>query len=237
MTRRLIGLPWLFLALVLLSGCEQRSESLRYRLTVEVDTPDGVKRGSSVVAVNVSQTGDDAWFVSPQARGVRATMRGEAAAVDLPGGQVLFALLRNQQSVDAGKWYAHNAVYAPQFRGEYSGIHRTQYLKHRPGSSGELTDDARPMLVTFGDLSDPTSVMLVDPDDLPASFGEGVALKQITVAITKDPVTTGIEERLGWMDEFRKAHFDGTSTLSEDLTTSDIRAHLSSGNFSTEFAK
>jgi hypothetical protein len=50
--------------------------------------------------------------------------------------------------------------------------------------------------VTFGDIKDPTSVARVDPDDLAASFGAGVKLKAITVEITDDAVTTGIEKRL-----------------------------------------
>ena len=71
------------------------------------------------------------------------------------------------------------------------------------------------MLVTFGDLDDPTSVAEVDPDDLAASFGEGYALKRITVQITDDPVTTGIEQRLGWLRGHTSGMLDGraNSTL------------------------
>ena len=59
---------------------------------------------------------------------------------------------------------------------------------------------AYPMLVTFGDLDDPTSVERVDPDELAATFGEGVRLKRITVQVTDDPVTSGIGQRLGWLN-------------------------------------
>ena len=93
------------------------------------------------------------------------------------------------------------------------------------------------MLVTFGDLSDPTSVAEVDPDDLAATFGEGVRLKRITVQLTDDPVTTGIEKRLAWLDNHRTQHLDGTSTVSEDMTTDDLTARLTAGSFSTEFAR
>ena len=68
---------------------------------------------------------------------------------------------------------------------------------------------AYPMLVAFGDEADPTSVARVDPDDLAASFGEGVTLKRITVALTNDPVTTGIEERLGWLPQYFDKMLDG----------------------------
>lgn len=58
------------------------------------------------------------------------------------------------------------------------------------------------MLVTFGDEADPTSVTLVDPDDLVASLGEGVTLKRITAELTDEQVTTGIEARLRWLSEY-----------------------------------
>jgi hypothetical protein len=61
------------------------------------------------------------------------------------------------------------------------------------------------MLVTFGDLADPTSVARVDPDDLASTFGEGVRLRRITVELTDDLVTTGIEKRLGWLPNVRGA--------------------------------
>ncbi|MCC6479158.1 MAG: hypothetical protein IT552_08115, partial [Sphingomonadaceae bacterium] len=57
-------------------------------------------------------------------------------------------------------------------------------------------DSAYPMLVTFKDLADPTSVEQVDPDDLAASFGRGYRLKSITVQVTDAPVTVGIGDRL-----------------------------------------
>ncbi|NMW31962.1 hypothetical protein HKD42_07810, partial [Altererythrobacter sp. RZ02] len=70
---------------------------------------------------------------------------------------------------------------------------------------------AYPMLVTFGDLSDPTSVAQVDPDDLAASFGTGTTLKRITVQMTDDPVTTGIEQRLGWLPDTYSTMLDGNA--------------------------
>ncbi|WP_066268991.1 hypothetical protein [Blastomonas sp. CCH3-A3] len=95
---------------------------------------------------------------------------------------------------------------------------------------------ARPMLVRFRDINDPTTVERVDPDALAASFGEGVKLRRVTVQLTDDPVTKGIEKRLKWLDSYRKTNFDGTSSFIEDLTTEELAAHLSSGSFSTEFA-
>lgn len=55
------------------------------------------------------------------------------------------------------------------------------------------------MLVTFTNPADPKSVTRVDPNQLTASFGPGYALEAITVEVTKDKVTRGIEGKLAWL--------------------------------------
>lgn len=230
-----------------LSGCGLEPDptpDYRYRLTVEVETPDGLKTGSSVIEVQTNVAGERA-ITSPGR--VSFKLRGEAVAVDLGEGRTLFALLRSDRD---GEW-AKNLMLrlgpnAPgtgneQFITKHQTIMANKDLITLPDTlpnQGGLIDwPARPMLVTFGDLSDPTSVAQVDPDDLAASFGEGVTLKRITVQMTDDPVTSGIEQRLGWLPNYRKLYFDGTSTVSEDMTSDDLRAHMTAGSFSTEFAR
>jgi hypothetical protein len=93
------------------------------------------------------------------------------------------------------------------------------------------------MLVTFGDMADPTSLTLVDRDDLASTFGEGVSLKRITVQVTDDSATTGFEERLRWLDSYRQKKLDGSPSRYTDLTTNELSARFSAGSFSTEFAK
>jgi hypothetical protein len=240
---RILQAVWLALAALLLPGCafaDDAALDYRYRLTVEVETPEGLRTGSSVIEVQqtLMRAGG-----SPANQAVRWRVRGEAVAVDLPGGKTLFALLRSDNDPDwASRVYI---LLAPQ---ENKGFEDA--LNDVLELTGERTlprmwppvafleeRSAYPMMVTFGDLADPTSVAEVDPDALAATFGEGVKLKRITAELTNDPVTTGIEERLGWMDAFRKKWFDGTSTVSEDLTTDDLSAHLTAGSFSTEFAR
>jgi len=196
------------LAASLLPGCavaEDKAPDYRYRLTVEVETPEGLRTGSSVIEVQqtLMRAGG-----SPANQAVERRVRGEAVAVDLPGGKTLFALLRSENNID---WASYVYVYlAPQKKGEPFAEQLSNVLE----VTGERTlprmwppvafleeRSAYPMLVTLGDLADPTSVAEVDPDDLAASFGEGVKLKRITVELTDDPVTTGIEERLAWLDD------------------------------------
>lgn len=202
----------LMLAAVILPGCafaEDKAPDYRYRLTVEVDTPEGVKSGSGVIEVEQSLSRSTA---APAKVGVQRKVHGEAVAVDLPNGKTLFALLRSENNVD---WASYIYVYLATHEKGKPFIDQLDNVLEVTGERtlprmwppvGFLEErSAYPMLVTFGDLADPTSVAQVDPDDLAATFGEGVRLNRITVELTDDPVTSGIEDRLGWFDaSFKK---------------------------------
>ncbi|MEL7519551.1 MAG: hypothetical protein AAFN48_11435, partial [Pseudomonadota bacterium] len=84
-----------FFAALLLASCglsDDKAPDYRYRLTVEVDTPEGLKTGSGVIEVERDAASA---VVNPSAAVLRTRIRGEAVAVDLPGGQTLYALLRS----------------------------------------------------------------------------------------------------------------------------------------------
>lgn len=199
----------LALAALLLSGCavaEDKAPDYRYRLTVEVETPEGLRSGASVIEVrqNIGRSGS-----SPLHSQIYRHAKGEAVAVDLPGGKTLFALLRSDSDVEWAAQVMH--LLAPQIQGETSqdSFDNVLMIKGKvevprtfPRVAWISKRSAYPMMVVFGDLTDPTSVTKVDPDDLASKFGEGVRLKRITVELTDDPVTTGIEQRLKWMSEY-----------------------------------
>ncbi|MBX7526635.1 hypothetical protein [Qipengyuania vesicularis] len=186
------------------TGCSSNEHppTYRYRLTVEVDTPEGLKTGSSVIEVEqrLGRAGG-----SPAHSAIRRRARGEAVAIELPGDRTLFALLRSEDSAD---WAAYvvQAV-SPTIRGEpweeqFDNMLQLRgerivprYFKRmvRGRSSGY------PLLVTFTDLDEPSSLQLVDPDDLATTFGEDTSISRVTVQMTEDPVTTGIEQRLRWL--------------------------------------
>lgn len=203
-------------AAMVLASCnpfaKDETPTCRYRLTVEVGTPEGTKAGSSVIEVD---TGHDPGRLGPGTGGVWFKIRGEAVAVDLGDGRTLFALLRSDNDVE---WAARAMLLlAPKVEGEpfleqfdnmvdLEGEIALPRMWPRMGHLDERS--AYPMLVSFGDVADPASVRLVDPDDLAASFGEGVSLRRITVQMTDDPVTTGIEKRLGWLSEYPEPRLD-----------------------------
>lgn len=202
---------------VLLSGCGTALPDYRYRLTVEVETPEELKTGSSVIEVSTSTTSS---ISIPSPGAVRHRLSGEAVTIDLGQHGTLFALLRSDVDVD----WATNLLFrlAPEvaavrdengrydsdasFRARYEAMLQNRRLIVLPKTFHHirvLRDmPARPMLVRFRDTSDPKTVERVDPDDLAASFGEGVKLRRVTVQLTDDPVTTGIKKRLGWLGEY-----------------------------------
>jgi hypothetical protein len=196
-------------ALSVVSGCAliESRKTMRYRLIVEVETPQGIKSGSSVIEVTALKTP----ISLPGAGGLTnlggLSCKGEAAAVDLPNGQALFALLQTEGGFRRACAYPLLAFKhrLNAFAGGYAQIQLISSWKGQrspmpqvhsilPKDGGEIS--GYPMLVTFKDITDPTSVERINPDDLAASFGKGYKLKSISVTITDEPVTTGIESKL-----------------------------------------
>lgn len=226
---RIFHAAWLMLVALAVPGCsfgKDETPDYRYRLTVEVETPEGLKAGSSVIEIEQNMGRSVA---SGYGKKIMRRTRGEAVAVYLPGGKTLFALLRSETDVE---WAAHvMQMLAPKTPGEpWEEVFDNVLLieskvevprKWRLNSSWDEVSGF-PILVTFGDLSDPTSLAEVDPDDLATTFGGGMTLKRITVELTDDPVTTGIEKRLGWLDNLDAYRTDPdnpfTNTLPREIS-------------------
>jgi hypothetical protein len=201
----LVGLA-LLVPVGLMGGCAAKPyfPAYRYRLTVEVDTPQGLRTGSSVIEVVSGMVDDGAVVI-----GVGTRVRGEAVAVDLPGGKVLFALLSKPNSAEGASEYAHDALITKRWSGKDEYLADLNAMLRRrdtavlprhipPAYPSAPPATSYPMLVTFGNIADPKTVAVVDPDNLAASFGRGVKLRRITVQMTDAAVTVGIEKRLGW---------------------------------------
>ena len=120
---------------------------------------------------------------------------GLHVAADVGQGErgVLFGLI---------DWDSYDEFYStfpyPKGGGQATAAGIRYYNTLEPGQSAPLTNPKYwPQLVTFGDLDVQESVKVVDPDDLAAAFGEGGSLKGISVEITDEPMTWGMERYLG----------------------------------------
>ncbi len=193
------------LALMTTTGCGNSAE-VRYKVTVEIDDNGTPRSGSSVWSWSLRKP-----TVALASR-YDGRFRGEAVAVDLGKGGTLFALLRAEDGSpgtvqmwperlfeDLGSGFGDRPRSIRQIASN-EGIVRT-LPRWRPAISRSREPTVQyPLLVRFRSLGRPESVEAVDPAALDKSFGEGVKLRRITVQITNEAATSGIEKRLGWLE-------------------------------------
>ena len=172
----------------------------KYRLTVEVETPDGLKSASSVMAVHPDRG---------YSRSGHTTTKGDAVLVDLGGGKNLVALLAhldNTVDLDGMNYVALRAYKAAEQNVSFNEMSRMTGVV-------PVTGALIPILVSFTDLSNPATAHRVLPDDLAAVLGQGFRLRGIVAEVVPngiwpldfggrlgEPVTRGIEAKLPWWD-------------------------------------
>ncbi|MBY4892277.1 hypothetical protein KUL25_05810 [Rhodobacteraceae bacterium N5(2021)] len=166
-----------------LFGCGPERYSWNQRMTVMVETPDGIVTGSSVIEVNATYCPDGCGLARDSIGSFN--YRGEAVAVEVLPGQWLFALIGAP-----GELIYHAR---PDLFGGIRRSDRGQWARLIPNVTGavELTGGLRPRLVTFADIAVPASVEAVDADKLAATFGEDVRLVEVTLDVTREDATLG----------------------------------------------
>ena len=191
------------LLIALLTGWwryEFPSATWRYKMTVTVETPEGLKTGYAVREVHQYtdiKIGD--------AGGGKAGAIGEAVVVDLGKRGVLFLLLSED--------YAHNVVFHVF---PFNGANTPEGMKYY-SSLKNVQKSIRnylPTMVTFKDLNNPMTVRAVDADNLEKVFGEGVHLKDALIEMTDEPVSWTIYNYLPWLESLNGDYLDGKTTSS-----------------------
>lgn len=205
----------------LLAGCGVTPQSghYRFRMIVEVRTPQGVTRGSGVYSVSAATTGE----ILPEAAKRILALRGEAIALDLPGGPV-FALLRTKgANPDVDLAVASMAALDPAFN--YDWVASAARIGARwTKAKADLPRDKWPMFVRFRDLRDPKSVEAVAP--------QAIGVRRIIVETTSDAVTLGIQDRLSWLRTHNGA-LDYDGRMHPEHPEKDVNQRA----FSTELGK
>jgi hypothetical protein len=200
----------LFMALLLYAGLQANEP--RFRITLEVDTPSGVKSGSSVMHASITES--SGWGL-PEASGVRSRLYGEAVFVDLGSGRSIIMLL------DDGLTSLPGNLFQPKRFYNFQGQQSLRGIAEIPPGEVQLTYNFRtrllPQLVTFTDITNPATAKIVEPttEAFAAAFGSGHAFRRATLEMMRpgiwpfnqfaltwprwlfgEPVTTGIEQRL-----------------------------------------
>lgn len=201
---------------LIVAGCANY-HTYRYRLTLEVETPAGIKTGTGVYEVSVSSGKPN--LISPG--GTAGSVKGEAISIDLGPSGRLFALLTKGQ----GGEYQHSYVGSlPNIVTTRAGLvvdgrrpdpprygNLASFTREVASLKGkiEVLFDELPMLVRFADATDPKSVELVLPANLEAAFGPGIYLRRAWIEMTSAHVTSGLEKHLPWITSLRTG-LDGT---------------------------
>jgi hypothetical protein len=173
----------------------------RYRLSVEVETPDGLRSGSSVVEIR--------YQMFPKLLTERdhiSRVFGESVFVDLGQGKNLVGLLASVPSGEDVDYPGRVVFQAfqldsndpntprrlPQLRGKRDlDIHHSgQY---------DVTQRLLPTFVTFRDPADFMSAKIAPPGLFGEIFGAGYELRDVSIELTDEPRTEKIQKLLPWL--------------------------------------
>jgi hypothetical protein len=205
---KLSGFAILGLLAVLFVGDQirLRRPDHKFRLVVEIESPDGVKSASGVYSVtpNRSYGGSN----TGESSGPRT--RGDALFVDLGGGRNVVALLAvgtDPTALDATNYIAMRSFFAAGRRVQFRDMKKTTAM-----SPVQVPAENAPLLVTFKDTNDPASMRRLTTDNAQELLGPGIKIRSMTVSTVPngywpldiggalgEPVTRGIEAKLSWL--------------------------------------
>ena len=224
-------------ALVLVTGCGDKFPDYHYKLTIYA----GGKAYSSVREVRVTEISSIQSSIGKKAK---YELSGEAVVLDIPGRSTpVFALLARPDDADYATYAPRVALMkfiepVPRDYGQDDMDRQALELQRMvavagprelprtipsPWRDGTLRQ-TWPFFVTFGNIADPKSVREVSPDS--------IGVERITLEITDEPVTTGIEGRLTWRKGFPQGMLNGDRF--ERGKSSALAAHIGAFDFSTE---
>lgn len=214
----LIGSAYIFYGQMFPSG------AWRYKITVNIETPEGSKSGSVVREIRAKP--NFAKFLNPDVGNVTYELLGEAVVIDIGKHRKLFGLINEHSYQDV-----FNAFPIP--KGEHVDLLK-YYSQLDAGAESELKKDL-PSFVTFTDLNNPASIKGAGIKVMSDVFGEGVSLRNITIEMTHDPITWGIEGDLPWLPARKNipGYIGGSSVYPyKDPTETYVRgSNFSKGKF------
>ena len=204
-------------ASALLSGCTYRSESYRYKLTLSLNTPDGVKTGSVVHEFTTAHA-----YSLLNGEVYPYGFRGEALFVDLgPGRKPLITTLKGrchktwapfcvgENGMNYESWDIRRATNIFSERWDHITSGDPQWLDAFPRWKAQhahldLAPIDLPELVTFDDINDQTTLHLVDPFHLEDVLGPGISWNAITIEVVDAPLIYSLDKKLPWFAKLLK---------------------------------
>lgn len=227
----LLAIATFFLFIYLSFKLGYPTYSWHQKLTLEIETPDGIKAASTVNYVALRKVWTPAFLGYDRVY----DFSGEALALELAPKKVLFVLLSgvNRPSQEGLAWGVFKDLVPgpPDPHGQvwFDGAQNISRVRE----TRVVPKDLYPLFLTFGDLNNPATFSIVDPDNLAATFGSGYSIRQMTLAITDEKLTEGaIDPYIPWSkwttEKLLKA---GNGISPMRIKTGEITHYLSAANF------
>jgi len=199
-------LRWIFLTILILvagprlfiSGGKSVSDALtttviKYKIIIEVETPEGLKTGSNVVQVTITPK-----FVhwNPSSPPVSTRVKAEAIFIDLGQGKNVIATLGFGEN---GAVDRLDSLAQSVFR---CSIEEIAAKMNNIGDRRKLDGERIPTMVIFSDLNDPATARTVRTNEFDKIFGPGYAFKSAWLELTQDSVVSNkIVQHLPWLGD------------------------------------
>jgi hypothetical protein len=187
--RALLRAACLVLVSSILVGCGPRPDaSYRYKLTISVETPEGLKTGSNVVELDFFKS----WSGEPH------RTYGQALVLDLGASGMLVALL-SQQKEEAWEQDDPKYMILKKCGGDERNILGPIDIAQRISackSAYPLALSELPDILLLKNAKDPASASVVDPGNPGDVLGSNVVIRAATIQVTQEPLTHGVDEHL-----------------------------------------
>ncbi|MEZ5814974.1 MAG: hypothetical protein R3E13_09720 [Alphaproteobacteria bacterium] len=189
-----------------------KSHCWRYKMTIEINTPEGVKSGSAVREACLTPFQG----YNPQVADFKEKVIGEAVVVDLGERGVLFASSHPSTMIfDVARSIGGPRLFTQEGLEYYSNL--------EIGTKAPLPEKQYPTLVIFKDLSNPKTIDIVlgtifdsekkkymPVNNFSKYFGDGVGLKNIIIEVTNEPIQWRVRDILPWLDNYYDKQLDGS---------------------------
>ena len=209
---------------------QDKEYSWRYKMTVLIETPEGVKTGTAVREMNIKFEPRPGYTPEPYHASFK--MRGEAVAIDLGDHGVVFALINPDSYSEVTQTFSGPPPLTIKGAEHYSRLNN---------ASAQLNKNSYPSIVTFLTLSDPKSVVLlkgkafdkqkqeiVSIDRFEEILGKGIRLKDISVEMTNEKIEWKIEKFIPWIGLLKNSYLSG-----KHINGNQLYEQLYGRNFST----
>ncbi|PCI57010.1 MAG: hypothetical protein COB36_01710 [Alphaproteobacteria bacterium] len=179
--------------------------TLRYRLTVNIKTPEGIKSGSTVQGIHYPLAFIKNTY-NPASKGIP---NGEAAYIDLGERGVIFAIMPAPSSARHRFFGLIRSVFptVPTVYGQYRYKEVLHHYNDLRNVKDEISSAHYPMLIRFRDINDPQTIEVVYQvkrgetiDRIEEVFGQGVSIESMFLEMTDDPLEWKLDNKLSWIE-------------------------------------